>query len=148
MAMGSSWWPGENGYDLHTRVYVYNPQNGSFTKTFEAGPNDVCGRLTDVAYDPAHRTWVAVGGGTGLVIVSTDNAQTWQIVFGARDPNYQSCSAQYGNGMPLERVRYVNDRLWAWYTGGMNPQRLYFSQDGATPGTSFPFPYPQDTKSS
>ncbi|WP_198665514.1 choice-of-anchor U domain-containing protein [Thermus sediminis] len=132
---------GTNGYDQRTRAYVYNPQDGSFTKTFDAGP-EVCGWLSDVAYDPAHRTWVAVGGGTGLVIVSTDNAQTWQIVFGAKDPN-RHCSQQYdGREMPLERVRFVNDRLWAWYTGGMNPQRLYFSQDGGYTWNFISLPIP------
>ncbi|WP_185747594.1 choice-of-anchor U domain-containing protein [Thermus tengchongensis] len=131
---------GADGYTGYSRVYVYNPQDDSFNKTFE--DNTLCGWPRDVAYDPDHQTWVVVGYLSGLIMVSADNAQTWQIVYGARNPDYPSCSAQYGDGMPLHRVRYVNDRLWAW-SEAWNSQRLYFSQDGGYNWNFVPLPIPQ-----
>ncbi len=133
---------GGNGYDQHNRIYVYNPQNGNFTMVYDVyGPNNVCGSIDDVAYDPVHQTWVTVGGIYGLIMVSADNAQSWQIVYGAKDPN-QSCSAQYGDGLPLRRVRYVNDRLWAW-SEAWNSKGFYFSQDGGYTWNFVPLPVPQ-----
>ncbi|WP_428719950.1 hypothetical protein [Thermus sp.] len=133
---------GGNGYDYHNRIYVYNPSDRSFTNVYDVyGPDNVCGDLRDVTYDPVHQTWVVVGGILGLIMVSADNAQNWQIVYGAKDPN-QTCSQQYGDGMPLNRVRYVNDRLWAWGEG-WNYRYLYFSQDGGYNWNSVSLPVPQ-----
>ncbi len=133
---------GGNGYDFHNRIYVYNPQNGNFTMVYDVyGPDNVCGSIDDVAYDPVHQTWVTVGGIYGLIMVSTDNAQTWQIVYGAKDPN-RSCFEQYGDGRPLKRVRYVNDRLWAW-SEAWNSKGFYFSQDGGYTWNFVPLPVPQ-----
>ncbi|BCZ90628.1 choice-of-anchor U domain-containing protein [Thermus thermophilus] len=130
---------GSNGYDEHNRIYVYNPADRSFTNVYDIyGPGNVCGGLQDVTYDPVHQTWVAVGG--DVIMVSTDNAQTWQLVRGAKDPNYPSCSAQYGDGMGLDRVRYVNDRLWAW--NDRETPALYFSQDGGYTWNGIATPQP------
>ncbi len=140
---------GRNGYDEHNRIYVYNSQNGNFTMVYDVyGPGNVCGSIDDVAYDPVHQTWVVVGGIYGLIMVSTDNAQTWQIVYGAKDPN-RSCFEQYGDGRPLKRVRYVNDRLFAWSDDSCSVvsivkcRILFFSQDGGYTWNYVLLPIPQ-----
>jgi hypothetical protein len=115
---------GGNGYDGHDRIYVYNPQDGSFTQVYDAPLNADCGWVRDVTYDPVHNAWVAAGY-PALVLRSTDNAQTWQIVYGAKDPN-RNCSSQWAD-MSMEKVRFLNDRLMGWRE--LNTP-IYYSFDG------------------
>ncbi|WP_448377641.1 hypothetical protein, partial [Fervidobacterium sp.] len=116
---------GRNGYDGHDRIYVYNPQDGSYTQVYDAPPDADCGWVQDATYDPVHNVWVAAGY-PAVILRSTDNAQTWQIVYGAKNPNL-SCSAQYGTGISIEEVRFLKDRLVGWRS--LNTT-IYYSFDG------------------
>lgn len=137
--------PPISGYDYHNRIYVYDPQTKTHRLTYDVYvPGNVCGYIKGVAYDPVHNTWVAVGD-SNLIMVSTDNAQTWQVVYGIKNPN-SSCSDQYGYGRPMRWVRYVNDRLWAggWLPFGSRVTGvLHFSQDGGYTWGFVPLPVPQ-----
>ena len=137
--------PPISGYDYHNRIYVYDPQTKTHRLTYDVYvPGNVCGYIKGVAYDPVHNTWVAVGD-SDLIMVSTDNAQTWQVVYGIKNPN-SSCSDQYGYGRLMRWVRYVNDRLWAggWLrVGSQVSGGLHFSQDGGYTWDFVPLPVPQ-----
>jgi hypothetical protein len=132
---------GENGYDYHNRIYVYNPADRSFTKVYDIYViGNVCGYLRDVTYDPLHNAWVAAGH-PAVVLRSTDNAQSWQIVYGARSPNYRSCSEQYPNEMQMEKVRFLNDRLMGWRGfGDVGHDKVYYSFDGGLTWNSTAIP--------
>jgi hypothetical protein len=130
---------GQNGYDGHDRIYVYNPQDGSFTQVYDAPLDADCGWVRDVTYDPLHNAWVAAGY-PAVVLRSTDNAQSWQIVYGARSPN-RSCSEQYPNEMQMEKVRFLNDRLMGWrghWDDGTD--KVYYSFDGGLTWNSTAIP--------
>jgi len=130
---------GQNGYDGHDRIYVYNPQDGSFTQVYDAPPDADCGWVRDVTYDPLHNAWVAAGY-PAVVLRSTDNAQSWQIVYGARSPN-RSCSEQYPNEMQMEKVRFLNDRLMGWRgEGDVGTDKVYYSFDGGLTWNSTAIP--------
>jgi hypothetical protein len=130
---------GQNGYDGHDRIYVYNPQDGSFTQVYDAPLDADCGWVHDVTYDPLHNAWVAAGY-PAVVLRSTDNAQSWQIVYGARSPNY-SCSDQYPNEMQMEKVRFLNDRLMGWRgEGDVGTDKVYYSFDGGLTWNSTAIP--------
>ena len=131
---------GQNGYDGHDRIYVYNPQDGSFTQVYDAPLDADCGWVRDVTYDPLHNAWVAAGY-PAVVLRSTDNAQSWQIVYGARSPNYSSCSEQYPNEMQMEKVRFLNDRLMGWRGyGDVGTDKVYYSFDGGLTWNSTAIP--------
>jgi hypothetical protein len=131
---------GQNGYDGHDRIYVYNPQDGSFTQVYDAPIDADCGWVRDVTYDPLHNAWVAAGY-PAVVLRSTDNAQSWQIVYGARSPNYSSCSEQYPNEMQMEKVRFLNDRLMGWRgEGDLGTDKVYYSFDGGLTWNSTAIP--------
>jgi hypothetical protein len=132
---------GENGYDYHNRIYVYNPADRSFTKVYDIYVlGNVCGYLRDVTYDPVHNAWVAAGQ-PAVVLRSTDNAQSWQIVYGARSPDYRSCSEQYPNEMQMEKVRFLNDRLMGWRGyGDVGHDKVYYSFDGGLTWNSTAIP--------
>jgi hypothetical protein len=131
---------GQNGYDGHDRIYVYKPQDGSFTQVYDAPPDADCGWVRDVTYDPLHNAWVAAGY-PAVVLRSTDNAQNWQIVYGARSPNYRSCSEQYPNEMQMEKVRFLNDRLMGWRGyGDVGHDKVYYSFDGGLTWNSTAIP--------
>jgi hypothetical protein len=132
---------GANGYDYHNRIYVYNPADRSFTKVYDIYVlGNVCGYLRDVTYDPLHNAWVAAGH-PAVVLRSTDNAQSWQIVYGARSPDYRSCSEQYPNEMQMEKVRFLNDRLMGWRGfGDVGTDKVYYSFDGGLTWNSTAIP--------
>jgi hypothetical protein len=131
---------GQNGYDGHDRIYVYNPQDGSFTQVYDAPLDADCGWVRDVTYDPLHNAWVAAGY-PAVVLRSTDNAQSWQIVYGARSPNYSSCSEQYPNEMQMEKVRFLKDRLMGWRGyGDVGHDKVYYSFDGGLTWNSTAIP--------
>jgi len=131
---------GQNGYDGHDRIYVYNPQDGSFTQVYDAPLDADCGWVRDVTYDPLHNAWVAAGY-PAVVLRSTDNAQSWQIVYGARSPDYSSCSEQYPNEMQMEKVRFLNDRLMGWRgEGDVGTDKVYYSFDGGLTWNSTAIP--------
>jgi hypothetical protein len=131
---------GQNGYDGHDRIYVYNPQDGSFTQVYDAPLDADCGWVRDVTYDPLHNAWVAAGY-PAVVLRSTDNAQSWQIVYGARSPDYSSCSEQYPNEMQMEKVRFLNDRLMGWRGyGDVGHDKVYYSFDGGLTWNSTAIP--------
>jgi hypothetical protein len=123
---------GQNGYDGHDRIYVYNPQDGSFTQVYDASLDAICGWVQDVTYDPLHNAWVAAGY-PAVVLRSTDNAQSWQIVYGAKDPN-RNC--QWAD-MSMEKVRFLNDRLMGWRE--LNTP-IYYSFDGGLTWNSTAIP--------
>jgi hypothetical protein len=113
---------GSNGYDYHSRIYVYNPQNGNFTLVYDPEPYSVCGYLEDVTYDPINNVWVAAGW-TAHIVRSTDGtAQSWEVVYGRRSSNGTCPPYWY-----IHRIRFLNDRIMAW---NHDQNIVWYSFDG------------------
>ena len=125
---------GSNGYDYHSRIYVYNPQNGNFTLVYDTDIYSVCGYLEDVTYDPINNVWVAAGW-SALIVRSTDGtAQSWEVVYGRRGSNGTCPPDRY-----IHKIRFVNDRIMAWNYG---QNIVWYSFDGGLSWNATHIPIP------
>jgi hypothetical protein len=125
---------GHNGYDSHSRIYVYNPQNGNFTLVYDPDPYSVCGFLEDVTYDPINNVWVAAGWSAHIVRSTNGTAQSWEVVYGRRDSNGTCPPDRY-----IHKIRFVNNRIMAWNYG---QNIVWYSFDGGLSWNDTHIPIP------